>query len=353
MAADPRFFPAAGPFGLAALLAVTQGRSDGDARRSFTGVAALAEAEPTQVSFCDGVRNLPALRATRAGAVIVAADHRAEVPEGAVAIVTPFPTLAFARAAALFHPPPARSVGVHPTAVIGEGAEIGEGCEIGPYAVIGARARIGAGCIIGPHGVVGDAVELGAGCHIHAHASITHAVCGAGVVLHPGARVGQEGFGFVAAPDGSFVTLPQLGLVRLGDRVEIGANACVDRGSQSDTVVGPGTRLDNLVQIGHNVRTGRGCVLVAQSGISGSTRLGDFVTLAAQAGMTGHLTIGDRARIGAQAGVMRDVAPGEDMLGSPALPIRESMRSFTVLRRLAARTRGGRGGSEERDGPPA
>jgi UDP-3-O-[3-hydroxymyristoyl] glucosamine N-acyltransferase len=346
MAADPRFFSAAGPFGLADLLAVTNGTSDGDGDRVFSGVAALGVAEASEVSFCDGPRNLAALRATRAGAVIVAPTQRAEVPNGAVAIIVAAPALAFARAAALFHPPPAPRTGIHPTAVIGEGAEIGEGCEVGPYAVIGARARIGAGCIIGPHAVVGEAVELGPGCHVHAHASISHAICGAGVVLHPGARIGQEGFGFVPTPEGQFVTMPQLGIVRLGDRVEIGANACVDRGSQSDTVLGPGTRLDNLVQVGHNVRTGRGCVLVAQSGVSGSTRLGDFVTLAAQAGLSGHISIGNRARIGAQSGVMRDVAAGEDMFGSPALTSREAMRGHAILKRLVARSRGGQRGKD-------
>jgi UDP-3-O-[3-hydroxymyristoyl] glucosamine N-acyltransferase len=129
--------------------------------------------------------------------------------------------------------------------------------------------------------------------------------------------------------------------------VEIGANACVDRGSQGDTVLGPGTRLDNLVQVGHNVRTGRGCVLVAQSGVSGSTRLGDFVTIAAQAGLTGHLMVGDRARIGAQAGVMRDVPAGMDMLGSPALPVKDAMRGFTLLRRLVERSRAAPGKGDE------
>ncbi|WP_027285455.1 UDP-3-O-(3-hydroxymyristoyl)glucosamine N-acyltransferase [Rubritepida flocculans] len=349
MAADPRFFPQAGPHSLAALLAATGAEADPAAARErlFEGIAALAEAGPTQLSFCDGPRHAEALAATRAGAVLVPPALRERVPEGCLALLTRTPGLAFARAAALFHPPPAPRPGIHPSAVIGEGAEIGEGCEIGPYAVVGARARLGPGCVLGPHAVVGEAVVLGPGCRIHAHASISHAICGAGVVLHPGARVGQEGFGFLPAPDGSFVTMPQLGLVRLGDRVEIGANACVDRGSQGDTVLGPGTRLDNLVQVGHNVQAGRGCVLVAQSGVSGSTRLGDFVTIAAQAGLTGHLRVGDRARIGAQAGVMRDVPAGMDMLGSPALPVKEAMRGFTLLRRLVERSRAAPGKGDE------
>jgi UDP-3-O-[3-hydroxymyristoyl] glucosamine N-acyltransferase len=146
--------------------------------------------------------------------------------------------------------------------------------------------------------------------------------------------VGQEGFGLVMSPDGRFETMPQLGKVVLGEGVEIGANSTVDRGSGGDTVIGPGTRIDNLVQIGHNVRTGRGCVLVALAGISGSTTLGDYVTVAGQAGLTGHISIGATARIGALAGVMTDVPAGADMLGSPAMPARQAMRSFAALRKL-------------------
>lgn len=340
MAADPRFFLQAGPFPLATLLAACGAEGpDEAAMRAFAGVAALGEAGPEHVSFCDGPRNAAALASTRAGAVLVTQALASRVPAASLALVTRAPALAYARLANLFHPPAPPSGHIHPTAVIGEGSEIGEGCEIGPYAVVGVRARLGAGCILGPHAVVGDGVELGPGCRIHAHASISHAICGAGVVLHPGARVGQEGFGFVTAPDGSFLTMPQLGLVRLGDRVEIGANACVDRGSQGDTVIGPGTRLDNLVQVGHNVQTGRGCVLVAQAGISGSARLGDFVQLGGQAGVTGHLTLGDRARVGAQSGVMRDVPAGADMLGSPALPVKDAMRGFTIMKRLVEQSR--------------
>jgi UDP-3-O-[3-hydroxymyristoyl] glucosamine N-acyltransferase len=340
MAADPRFFPQAGPFALGDLL-LASGAEAGDAaaERLFMGVAALGEAGPDQISFCDGARHAAALSASRAGAVLVPHALKARVPAGCLALVTPAPGLAYARLAALFHPPAPPSGRIHPTAVIGDGAEIGAGCEIGPYAVVGAGARLGEGCILGPQAVVGEAVELGPHCRIHAHASISHAICGAGVVLHPGARVGQEGFGFLPTPEGSFVTMPQLGLVRLGDRVEIGANSCVDRGSQGDTVIGPGTRLDNLVQVAHNVQTGRGCVLVAHSGIAGSARLGDFVTLAAQAGIAGHLTVGDRVRIGAQAGVMRDVSAGMDVLGSPAMPAKETMRGIALVRRLAEQSR--------------
>jgi len=347
MAADPRFFASAGPQTLAAIAAAAGGRFEGDPGRAFTGVAALQAAEPAEVSFLDNRRYLDALRTTRAGAVVVAEATAAEVPPGTVAIVTEAPYLGFARVARLFHPPPRPVPGIHPTAVIAPDAVVGEGSEIGPYAVVGAGARIGRGSVIGPHAVVGPGVELGEGCRLHAHSSISHAIAGRSVVLHPGARVGQEGFGFASTSDGGYETMPQLGRVILGDDVEIGANACVDRGSQGDTVLGPGTRLDNLVQIGHNVRAGRGCVMVAQSGISGSTALGDFVMVAAQAGLTGHLRIGDKARIGAQAGLIEDVPPGTDVIGSPAWPAREFWRAIARLRRLG---RGERQGAREPTG---
>ncbi len=201
--------------------------------------------------------------------------------------------------------------------MVAEDAALEEGTEVGPYAVIGAGARIGAGCVVGAHVVVGPGVEIGEGSRLHPHCSVSHAILGRGVVLHPGARIGQEGFGFAPTPDGRFETMPQLGRVILRDAVEIGANACVNRGSQGDTVLGPGTRLDNLVQIGHNVRAGRGCVIVAQAGISGSTTLGDWVQVAAQAGLAGHLQVGAKARIGGQAGVMNDVPAGTFEVSTP------------------------------------
>ncbi len=337
MAADPRFFRAAGPQTLAAIAAaagVAALPQRADPATRFAGVASLQAAGPEEVSFLEQRRYLPALRATRAGAVLVTPPMAGEVPAACLPLMVAAPALGFARVARLFHPPPPPCPGIHPTAVVAADAMIGEGVEVGPHAVIGAGARIGPGCVIGPHAVVGPGVELGAGCRLHAHSSISHAIAGAGVVLHPGARVGQEGFGFVPTPEGGYETIPQLGRVILGEAVEIGANACVDRGSQGDTVLGPGTRLDNLVQVGHNVRAGRGVVLVAQSGVSGSTSIGDFVIVAAQAGLTGHLSIGERARIGAQAGVIEDVPAATDVLGSPAWPVREFWRAVARLRRL-------------------
>ncbi len=182
--------------------------------------------------------------------------------------------------------------------------------------------------------MIGEGVVIGTDCRIGSHASISHALIGARVFIYPGARIGQEGFSF-AASDAGFVSVPQLGRVIIEDDVEIGANSTVDRGSANDTVIGAGSRLDNLVQIGHNVRIGRACVIVGQAGVSGSTILEDQVMVAGQAGLVGHLRIGRKARIGAQAGVMADVPAEADVVGSPAQPVREMFRQIAVLRRLA------------------
>jgi UDP-3-O-[3-hydroxymyristoyl] glucosamine N-acyltransferase len=205
--------------------------------------------------------------------------------------------------------------------------------------VIEAGAEIGPGCRIGPAAVIGCGVVLGRDCRIGAHASVSHAILGDRVYVYPGARVGQEGFGF-AVTGGGFLTVPQLGRVLLHDDVEIGANSTVDRGSAGDTVIGAGSRLDNLVQIGHNVVLGRCCIIVAQVGISGSTILGDFVQVGGQAAMAGHLQIGDGAQIGAQAGVISDVEPKARLLGSPAQPVREFFRQIALLKKLSAKRDG-------------
>jgi UDP-3-O-[3-hydroxymyristoyl] glucosamine N-acyltransferase len=298
------------------------------------GVAPLQSAGPDQVSFLDNRRYAPALEATRAGAVIVHPDLAGRVPAGTVAIVTPEPYVGWARVAALFHPAPPVAPGIHASAVVDPAAQIDPTAEIGPLCVIGAGAVIGPRCRIGPLAVVGAGVVLGADCRIGPHASVSHAVLGDRVYVYAGARIGQDGFGFATTKQG-FLTVPQLGRVLLEDDVEIGANSTVDRGSAQDTVIGAGSRLDNLVQIGHNVRLGRCCVIVSQAGISGSTVLDDFVQVGGQGGLTGHLRIGRGARIGAQAGVMADVPAGADVVGSPAEPVRDFFRAVAALRRLA------------------
>jgi UDP-3-O-[3-hydroxymyristoyl] glucosamine N-acyltransferase len=332
---DPRFFGRAGPFSLARIAEVVGATvTEASAAQMMTGVAPLQSARPDEVSFLHNRKYLGELDQTAAGAVLVAADHAARVPPGTVVLAVADPHVAWARVAMLFHPLPVPVAGRHASAVVDPAAQVDASAEIGPLAVIGAGAVIGPRCRIGAGAVIAPGVVMGEDCRIGPLASVTHALLGNRVYVYPGARIGQEGFGFAITPQG-FLTVPQLGRVILEDDVEIGANSTVDRGAALDTVIGAGSRVDNLIQLGHNVRMGKGCVLAAQSGISGSTVLEDYVQIGAQAGLTGHLRIGARARIGAQAGVMSDVDAGVDVLGSPAMPMREFFRNVAVLRRLA------------------
>jgi UDP-3-O-[3-hydroxymyristoyl] glucosamine N-acyltransferase len=330
---DTRFFRRSGPFPLAVIARTARGVVD-EVELLLEGVAPLQTAGPKEVSFLDNRRYASALDQTLAGAVIVHPDMAARVPSTAVAIQTSEPYAAWARVAALFYPAPPPSPGVHPSAIVTDGALVDPSAEVGPLCVIETGAEIGPGCRIGPGAVIGSGVIVGRDCRIGAGVSLSHALLGERVYIYPGARIGQEGFGFAYTKNG-FLSVPQLGRVILEDDVEVGANTTIDRGSSQDTVIGVGSRLDNLVQIGHNVVLGRCCVIVSQVGISGSTVLGDFVRVGGQAGLTGHLRIGQGAEIGAQAGVMSDVAPGTKVLGSPAQPIKDFFRQIATLTKMA------------------
>jgi UDP-3-O-[3-hydroxymyristoyl] glucosamine N-acyltransferase len=243
-------------------------------------------------------------------------------PPGMALLISENPYRSYALAAAKFYPWPV-------TPYISKAAHIDPG------------AQIGAGCIIEPGAVIGRGVVLGQGCWIGANATLSHCVLGQRVRVHAGARIGQDGFGFALGAKGH-VPVPQLGRVMIGDFVNIGANSCIDRGAGPDTVIGAGTVIDNLVQIGHNVKIGRGCVIVAQVGISGSTVIEDGVVLAGQAGVAGHLTIGKGARIAAQSGVIGDVPAGEEWVGFPAMPRRAFWRLHAGLKKLLS-NRGSQG----------
>jgi UDP-3-O-[3-hydroxymyristoyl] glucosamine N-acyltransferase len=208
--------------------------------------------------------------------------------------------------------------------------------------VIQAGAKIGAGSKIGPKSVIGRGVTVGAGAQIGNCVSLECCDIGEGTLIHPGVRIGQRGFGFDMDKEG-FIDVPQLGRVIIGKNVEIGANTTIDRGAGPDTIIGDGCKIDNLVQLGHNVELGNNCVLVAQSGVAGSSRLGDYVVLAAQVGVSGHLKIGTGAQIGAQAGVMRDVTAGAKLVGSPAVPVKEFFRMVSETQKLGrkGKKRGG------------
>lgn len=335
---DARFFARSGPYHLAAVAEAARGVAPLSGLMLY-GLAPLQAAGPRDVSFLDNRRYTAALEKTMAGAVILHPDMQSKLPPAAVPIVTTEPYAAWARVAALFHPAPPVSPGVHASAIVAEGALVDPTAEIGPLAVIEAGSEIGPRCRIGPGAIVGSGVVIGPDCRIGAHASLSHALLGARVYVYPGARVGQEGFGFAITKTG-FLTVPQLGRVILEDDVEVGANTAIDRGSTRDTVIGAGSRLDNLVQIGHNVVIGRNCVVVAQAGIAGSAEIGDFVQIGGQAAIAGHLRVGRGARIGGQSGVISDVPPGAAMFGTPADLKSAFLRQVATLRQLARRRPG-------------
>ncbi|HLY58722.1 MAG TPA: UDP-3-O-(3-hydroxymyristoyl)glucosamine N-acyltransferase [Stellaceae bacterium] len=333
--ADPRFFRAAGPFTVGEVARATGCEIGGAARTDLVldDVAPLETAGPSHLSFLANPRYGEAFAASSAGAVCVLSAAVAEAPSGATLLISSDPYRAFARAARLFYPATPVEPGIASSAVIAETARIGDAVAIGHHAVIEAGAEIGAGTSIGIGSVVGAGVVIGADCRIAAHVTLSHCLIGDRVTLYPGVRIGQDGFGF-APGRGGHEKVPQLGRVIVEDDVEIGANATIDRGALPDTTIGAGSMIDNLVQIGHNVVIGRGCVLVAQTGISGSTRLGDFVMVGGQGGLAGHLTIGDGARIGAKSGVMRDIPPGTTVGGIPAVPVVQWHRQTAMLERL-------------------
>ena len=308
----------------------------------FRTVAPLDVAGPGTLTFLDNPRYASALAATRAAACLVPARYVDKVPEGTLALVAREPYRAVAIVAGHIYPEALRpgslfgTVGISPSSTVHPEARLEPGVTVDPGAVIGPRAEIGTGTVVGAHAVIGPDVRIGRHGSVGANATIVHALIGDRVIIHAGVRIGQDGFGFAMGP-GGHLKVPQIGRVVLQDDVEVGANTTIDRGSNRDTVVGEGTKIDNLVQIGHNVSIGRHCVIISQTGISGSTELGDYVVTAGQAGLAGHLKIGTGAQIGAKSGVMNDIPPGERWFGIPAQAAREQFRLHATLKRLAKR----------------
>jgi UDP-3-O-[3-hydroxymyristoyl] glucosamine N-acyltransferase len=331
--ADPRFYDNRGPFRLPEIcrLAQIDGGWPSEAD-SVHDIAALDCAGPLHLTFCDR-RHVTGPILTNAGWCITGPGGREQGTARTVFLRAKSAQSSFAAVARMFYPD--YESGFAPQdAPVHRSAKIGAGVMLSPGVVIGPNAEIGDDTRVGPNAAIGRGVTIGRRCEIGAQAVLGFAYVGDDVVIQPGAVIGASGFGFSAGPQ-AHIKVPQLGRVILQDRVEIGANSTVDRAALGDTVIGDGTKIDNLVQIGHNTRIGRHCVIAGQVGISGSVTLGDFVALGGMAGIADHVTIGDRARLAGLTGVAHDLEGGRDYGGIPARPIRDWHRQTAYLSRVA------------------
>lgn len=334
---DPRFFEDLGPVRLGELATLTGAVlvDPGQGERRVDRVAVLAQAGPETISFLADRRYAAQLAEARPGACFLPPGLEALAPEGCAVLTTANPQAAYALAAQRLHRPrPAGTQAIAADAALESGVVLAPGVVVGPAAQIGRGTRIGANTVIGP------GVAIGRDCDIAPNVTIGFALIGDRVKILSGARIGEPGFGATAGPKG-LIDIPQLGRVIIQDGVSIGANTTIDRGAFDDTVIGENTKIDNLVQIAHNVRVGRNCVMAAHTGISGSVEVGDGAQFGGRAGVADHVTIGAGARVGAAAGVMKDIPAGETWGGMPARPIRHWLKETAWLARMAHRRAGG------------
>ena len=339
--AHPTFFKRPEPSSLQAIATLTESVVEDPSRGAqvVSGIAALDEAGPSHLVFYDNVRYAEQLAETRAGACIVSPRLAPQVPPHVAVLRARKPFNAFVAAAQYFHADALRPrsayglSGIATSAVIHPDAHLEDDVVVDPLAVIGPDVEVGAGTVIGSGAVIGRGVRIGRDCSIGANCSLQHALVGNHVIIHPGCQIGQDGFGFTTSA-GRHLKVPQTGRVIIQHHVEIGAGTAIDRGSLKDTVIGEGTKIDNQVQIGHNVSIGRHCLIAGQSGLSGSISLGDYVAFGARVGTNNHVRIGDGAQIAATSIVRGDVPPNARWGGIPAKPVREWFREVLAVERL-------------------
>ena len=341
---EPVFFPKNPPLTLRQIAEIAGAAlpEGADPDSTVSGVAPLESAGGNDLAYMDNPKYADALARTGARACLVSRRFAAKVPAATVALVIDQPYHAYAEILARLYPAAARpgssfgASGVSPGSFVHPTARLEHGVVVDPGAVIGPGAEIGSGTVVGAGAAIGPQVRIGRDCSMAAGASIANALIGNRVIIHPGARIGQDGFGYAMGRTGHR-KVPQVGRVIIQDGVEIGANTTIDRGASRDTVIGEGTKIDNLVQIAHNVVIGRHCIIVAQVGISGSATLEDFVVLGGQVGVVGHVRIGTGAQIAGSSNVNSDVPPGARWGGTPAKPMRDWFREITTLKTLASK----------------
>ncbi len=333
---DTTFFKNNGPLSIEKIAEICEAQIKDESKKDeqIKDMATMGKAGEGEICFFYDKKAKAQAAEIKATACVTTEELAACVPAGVIILVAQNPKLAFLKLNKAFYSEVAPRADIARTAKIAPSAKIGENAYIGENVVIEENVEIGANCRIEHNAVIGRGCKIGNNCRIGANATLAYTIMGNDCYIYTGARIGQDGFGFMVI-NGKHERIPQLGRVIIGNDVEIAANTCVDRGALDDTVIGDGCRIDNLVQVAHNDKLGRGCVIVSQTGIAGSCTFGDYVVCGGQSGFADHLNIGSGAQIGAQSGLMRDVEPGAIVMGYPAVPIKDFMRQVSCVQKLA------------------
>ena len=336
--ADPRFFKKRKPLSVGEIALLTGAKLRDSSMESvmISDVASISTAKQGEISFVENRRYASQITSSEASACFLTEDLLSRIPAHMIPLLTKSPRRDFAKLSQLFYEKESKTPKISSKSVVSKTCVIGEGCRIDPGVIVGEFCEIGKDCWIGSNTVIDDGVKIGDRTRIGTNVSISHSEVGVDCFIYPGVRIGQPGFGFEVDAAGP-IEMPQLGRVIIGDNVEIGANTTIDRGAGPDTEIGDFTRIDNLVQIGHNVKIGKGCIIVAQVGISGSTEIGDKSIIGGQAGLAGHLKIGKQVKIAAQSGVTRNLNDGSIVGGAPAVPIGDFRRQVASIKSLGRR----------------
>lgn len=332
---DPRFYKNNGPFSLKQIAEICNASLVDETKSDImiNDIASIFKGGEGEISFFFDKKKKDAATNIKTTACVTSKDFASLIPQNVIVLLSDNPHDSFVKLNYAMYSEILSEPKICETAKIAKTAKIGQNCYIGDYVVIGENVEIGDNCYLEPNCVIADGCKLGNDCRIGSCANIMHSIIGNNVYIYGGARIGWDGFGFQTV-QGQHKRIPQLGRVIIGNDVEIGANSCIDRGALDDTIIGDGCRIDNMVQVAHNDVLGRGCILVALTGIAGSCNFGDYVVVGGQAGFADHLNIGSQAQIGAKSGVMRDVEAGTAVMGIPAIGFRDFMKQTATIQKM-------------------